>query len=43
VNVAQVDVFTLPTDGLRLFNGKGEQQITTLLPNPFLHPEPTRF
>jgi hypothetical protein len=25
--------------GLRLFNGKGEQQITILLPNPFLHPE----
>ena len=22
--------------GLRLFNGKGEQQITVLLPNPFL-------
>lgn len=25
--------------GLRLFNGKDEQQITILLPNPFLHPE----
>jgi hypothetical protein len=25
--------------GLRLFNGKGEQQITVLLPNPFLHSE----
>lgn len=25
--------------GLRLFNGKGEQQITVLLPNPFLDPE----
>jgi hypothetical protein len=25
--------------GLRLFNGAGEQQITVLLPNPFLHPE----
>lgn len=25
--------------GLRLFNGKGEQQITVLLPNPFLHPD----
>jgi len=25
--------------GLRLFNGKDEQQITVLLPNPFLHPE----
>jgi hypothetical protein len=24
--------------GLRLFNGKGEQQITVLLPNPFLSP-----
>jgi hypothetical protein len=24
--------------GLRLFNGKDEQQITVLLPNPFLHP-----
>ncbi len=24
--------------GLRLFNGAGEQQITILLPNPFLHP-----
>jgi hypothetical protein len=24
--------------GLRLFNGKGEQQITVLLPNPFLDP-----
>jgi hypothetical protein len=29
--------------GLRLFNGKGEQQITVLLPNPFLHPETDRF
>jgi hypothetical protein len=25
--------------GIRLFNGKGEQQITILLPNPFLHPD----
>jgi hypothetical protein len=25
--------------GLRLFNGEGEQQITVLLPNPFLDPE----
>jgi hypothetical protein len=25
--------------GLRLFNGKGEQQITVLLPNPFLDPD----
>src|ERR1700761_962627 len=25
--------------GVRLFNGKNEQQITVLLPNPFLHPE----
>jgi hypothetical protein len=25
--------------GLRLFNGKNEQQMTVLLPNPFLHPE----
>ena len=25
--------------GVRLLNGKGEQQITILLPNPFLHPE----
>src|ERR1700722_12783285 len=25
--------------GLRLFNGQNEQQITVLLPNPFLHPE----
>jgi hypothetical protein len=25
--------------GIRLLNGKGEQQITILLPNPFLHPE----
>jgi len=25
--------------GLRLFNGKNEQQITVLLPNPFLHPD----
>jgi hypothetical protein len=25
--------------GVRLFNGKNEQQITILLPNPFLHPE----
>lgn len=25
--------------GLRLFNGKGEQQITILLPNPFLDPD----
>jgi hypothetical protein len=24
--------------GLRLFNGQGEQQITVLLPNPFLDP-----
>jgi len=26
--------------GLRLFNGNGEQQVTILLPNPFLSPEP---
>lgn len=25
--------------GIRLFNGKDEQQITILLPNPFLHPD----
>jgi hypothetical protein len=25
--------------GLRLFNGQGEQQITVLLPNPFLDPD----
>jgi hypothetical protein len=25
--------------GLQLFNGANEQQITVLLPNPFLHPE----
>jgi hypothetical protein len=25
--------------GLRLFNGHGEQQITVLLPNPFLDPD----
>jgi hypothetical protein len=25
--------------GIRLFNGRGEQQITILLPNPFLHSE----
>ncbi len=25
--------------GLRLFNGEDEQQITVLLPNPFLHPD----
>jgi hypothetical protein len=25
--------------GLRLFNGKGEQQLSVLLPNPFLAPE----
>ena len=25
--------------GIRLFNGKNEQQITILLPNPFLSPE----
>lgn len=25
--------------GLRLFNGKGEQQLTVLLPNPFLAPD----
>jgi len=25
--------------GLRLFNGEGEQQITVLLPNPFLDPQ----
>jgi hypothetical protein len=25
--------------GIRLFNGKDEQQITIFLPNPFLHPE----
>ena len=29
--------------GLRLFNGAGEQQITVLLPNPFLHGETDRF
>jgi hypothetical protein len=28
--------------GLRLFNGAGEQQITVLLPNPFLDPESDR-
>ena len=31
--------FTPISWGLRLFNGKGQQQITVLLPNPFLHPE----
>jgi hypothetical protein len=25
--------------GIRLFNGKDEQQITVLLPNPFLSPD----
>lgn len=25
--------------GVQLFNGAGEQQITVLLPNPFLHPD----
>ena len=29
--------------GLRLFNGAGEQQITVLLPNPFLTPRRTGF
>jgi hypothetical protein len=29
--------------GLRLFNGAGEQQITVLLPNPFLDPDADRF
>jgi hypothetical protein len=29
--------------GLRLFNGHGEQQITVLLPNPFLDPDTDRF
>lgn len=29
--------------GLQLFNGAGEQQITVLLPNPFLHPETDKF
>jgi hypothetical protein len=29
--------------GLRLFNGAGEQQITVLLPNPFLDPDTDRF
>jgi hypothetical protein len=28
--------------GLRLFNGAGEQQITVLLPNPYLDPESDR-
>jgi hypothetical protein len=28
--------------GIRLFNGKGEQQITVLLPNPFLSPDNER-
>ncbi len=28
--------------GVRLFNGKNEQQITVLLPNPFLHPETSK-
>jgi len=28
--------------GLRLYNGAGEQQITVLLPNPFLQPETDR-
>lgn len=31
------------TWGLRLFNGKGEQQINVFLPNPFLHPETDRL
>jgi hypothetical protein len=29
--------------GVQLFNGADEQQITVLLPNPFLHPETDRF
>ncbi|MEF3367127.1 hypothetical protein V3H18_11340 [Methylocystis sp. 9N] len=29
--------------GLQLFNGAGEQQITVLLPNPFLEPKTDRF
>jgi hypothetical protein len=29
--------------GLRLFNAAGEQQITVLLPNPFLDPDTDRF
>jgi hypothetical protein len=29
--------------GTRLFNGKDEQQITVLLPNPFLHPETNKI
>lgn len=29
--------------GLRLFNGAGEQQITVLLPNPFLDPQTDRL
>jgi len=31
------------TWGLRLFNGKDEQQINVFLPNPFLHPETDRL
>jgi hypothetical protein len=31
------------SSGLRLFNGAGEQQITVLLPNPFLDPDTDRF
>jgi hypothetical protein len=29
--------------GLRLFNRRGDQQITIFLPNPFLEPETDRF
>jgi hypothetical protein len=29
--------------GVQLFNGANEQQITALLPNPFLHPETDRI
>ncbi|RTL78627.1 MAG: hypothetical protein EKK29_22710 [Hyphomicrobiales bacterium] len=29
--------------GVQLFNGANEQQITVLLPNPFLHPETDRL
>jgi hypothetical protein len=29
--------------GVQLFNGANEQQLTVLLPNPFLHPETDKF
>jgi hypothetical protein len=39
-NCTAVSIDRAPASwGLRMFNGAGEQQLTTLLPNPFLSAE----